>query len=135
MTRYLDPLWISGLLVTILLASVITALRPENFGRGRLTRMLRRVLPWRPLWSTSLRLRIFRVVSVVLAIIVPLSLQFPHARFISTGYVTWFTAAAFAVDDYLTGNDDKWRRFWRGARNKVRWLMRLPAREPQGGTT
>jgi hypothetical protein len=40
------------------------------------------------------------------------------------------------LDDYLTGDDDKWRRFWEGVRNKIKWLMKLPqpASEPRAAS-
>lgn len=37
--------------------------------------------------------------------------------------------AALCIDDYLTGDDDSWRKFKDWARNKVKWRMQLPRTE------
>lgn len=41
---------------------------------------------------------------------------------------------ALYLDDYLTGDDDRWKRFKDAVRNKVKWRMRLPVFAPQRGT-
>jgi hypothetical protein len=41
--------------------------------------------------------------------------------------IYWLGASAFFVDDYLTGDDDRWKRFTDAVRNKVSWKMLLPA--------
>lgn len=40
--------------------------------------------------------------------------------------VWWILLAAFYLDDYVTGDDDRWRRFKSFARNLFRWRMELP---------
>lgn len=37
--------------------------------------------------------------------------------------------AALYLDDYLTGDDDQWRRFKDRVKNAVRWKMALPQTE------
>lgn len=41
--------------------------------------------------------------------------------------IQWIAFIALYLDDYLTGNDDRWKRFKDEAHNKVKWLMELPA--------
>jgi hypothetical protein len=49
--------------------------------------------------------------------------------------IVWWlpTEAVFSVyillemDDYLNGDDDDRKRRWEGVKNKVKWLMELPA--------
>lgn len=48
--------------------------------------------------------------------------------------IQWTAFIALYLDDYLTGDDDRWKRFKDEARNKVKWLMELPAPVPSGGT-
>lgn len=43
----------------------------------------------------------------------------------------WVWFVALYADDYLTGGDDQGKRFKGWARNKVKWLMQLPAPEQQ----
>jgi len=46
----------------------------------------------------------------------------------------WVPWTVFHLDDWFTGGDDDWRRRWESVRNRVRWLMQLPAPTPVGGT-
>lgn len=38
----------------------------------------------------------------------------------------WIWCIGLYVDDYLTGDDDKWKRFKGWVGNKVKWKMELP---------
>ena len=40
--------------------------------------------------------------------------------------VPWLWCIALYLDDYLTGDDERWKRFKDWAGNKVKWRMELP---------
>ncbi len=40
--------------------------------------------------------------------------------------VFWLVASLFVLDDYLFGDDDKWKRLWEGVKNTIKWKMDLP---------
>lgn len=48
----------------------------------------------------------------------------PGGRFVEKNHV-WF--ALLYLDDWATGDDDEWNRFKEWCRNRVKWLMELPA--------
>lgn len=106
-------------LALVLLAQFIVP--DSRVFRGRvLTGSMQRVVRWR---RTDHRGRwLFRVIqigTVIAAFLVgllPLHLE--------QGIVV-----ALYLDDYLTGDDDRRRRFRDAVRNKVKWLMQLPAAE------
>lgn len=39
----------------------------------------------------------------------------------------WLWGIVLYLDDYLTGDEDQWKRFKDWARNKIKWRMELPA--------
>jgi hypothetical protein len=43
--------------------------------------------------------------------------------------IYWTVYIALYMDDYLTGDDDKWKKFKDAVKNKIKWLMDLP-KEP-----
>lgn len=49
--------------------------------------------------------------------------------------VFWSGYIGQALDDYFFGDDDDRRRFWEGVRNRVKWKMELPRRQPTGTGT
>ena len=47
----------------------------------------------------------------------------------------WLILIVLDLDDYVNGDDDdRWRKLREGAKNRVKWLMELPARQPEHGT-
>lgn len=45
--------------------------------------------------------------------------------------VYWLPLLLLWVDDWLTGDDDRWNRFKSRARNAVKWKMALPVPPPR----
>lgn len=41
-------------------------------------------------------------------------------------YVFWAVFIILYLDDYLFGDDDNFKRFWEGVRNRIKWKMELP---------
>lgn len=96
---------------------------PARLGRGRITRALRFLPPkvvFSPPW-----VRLSRY--FLLAICAGPIEQLAGGIWLDADVVYWVGCIVLLLDDYLTGDDDRWRRFWEAVRNKVRWLMELPA--------
>lgn len=56
--------------------------------------------------------------------------NFPDYLFVFPALgIYWWPATLLYVDDLLTG-DDKLKKLWKAARNKLRWAMKLPALRP-----
>lgn len=50
--------------------------------------------------------------------------------------VFWAVSFALILDDYLTGDDERWKRFRDWCGNRVRWLMEMPhVSEPRAPET
>ncbi len=51
--------------------------------------------------------------------------------------VFWGTYILLLLDDYFFGDDDSWKKFLEGVKNKVKWKMELPqpVSERGGGGT
>jgi len=47
----------------------------------------------------------------------------------SAGHVYFIAFVALYLDDLITADTDKWKRWWEGAKNKVKWLW-TPQMEP-----
>lgn len=63
-------------------------------------------------------------------------LQLPLSDF-QTGALFFAFFTVLALDDYLNGDDDDRKKRWDWVRNKIRWLMELPAKpqeEPAAGS-
>lgn len=100
-------------------------------GKGRLfSRPLWRFYLFRPEvspfgvygWTTRLA-QIFAVVFVWLIVgyVADIHIAIPEAISITVLY----------LDDYLTGDDEKWKRFKNRVRNKIKWRMHVP--QPTAG--
>lgn len=117
---------VSGLIVCAVGTTAIffwlLAVAPDRVGRGRLTRALR-VLPPRRFFSIPwVRFSRFIVLSLVAG---PVE-NVVGGIWERYDLVYWGGCIVYFLDDYLTGDDDRWRRFKDAVRNKIRWLMELP---------
>lgn len=98
-------------------------------GKGRiLTRPLWRFRPFRPPVSRLSGRPVYSVVRtkqiIVLAIV-----ELPTAFLMDTPYLSPIGATILVslyLDDYFTGDDDRWKRFKDAVRNAIKWKMRLP---------
>lgn len=101
----------------------------QRVGRGRfLSRPLwrfrlfaPRVHPWGDVIASYTRVKQMFVMIPVYCV---------AALFLRPWHMIYFgILIARYMDDYLTGDDDQWRRFKSWARNKIKWKTPLPAAE------
>lgn len=117
-------LWVLSATVVDLAVSYV---QPKTVGHGRLlSRPLWRYRFFAPGYSPSGVTRGFRTrrrqTDVVFAVCIP-------ASFVTGwgGVAYGASLLALILDDLLTGDDDRWKRFKDRARNAIRWRMTLPA--------
>ena len=106
--------------------AAIFLFHPNRFGRGKiLTRPLIRLLR---LPENDYLVRNFVRASQVFVLLIWLSVMvFTHAMSRDKRMFIYFTlVTALYLDDYLTGDDDKWKKFKDAVRNKIKWKMELP---------
>lgn len=115
--------WILAAITVDLAASYA---RPKLVGHGRLlSRPLWRYRFFAPGWSPSGLTRGFRTRTrqfmVIFCVCVPVTYL---TLWGAVGYGA--SIIALVLDDLLTGDDDRWKRFKDRARNAIRWRMTLP---------
>jgi hypothetical protein len=118
-------------LLTLVGAFGLTSQRPENFCRGRLSRLMTRHLKPRVAWRPQAPLYWSRGLLCML-------LSQPAAAYSHLAQHAVFCLLFLGLffDDYLFGDDDRWKRFKGWVGNKVKWKMTLPQPlpKPNSGT-
>lgn len=118
----MDWMW----LLTLFVQFVVTIGFPRRFGNGRLlTRPMMQLIPHFPRHRSGARY-LFRMGQLTVFGVAKNVSGLPEP-------ILWSIFIALYLDDYMTGDDDQWKRRWEAVRNKVKWLMELP-RLPQPGT-
>ena len=107
----------------------VALLRLDCVGKGRLfSRPLWRFRLFAPrvsLWTGYIFGTWTRLKQILVScfIYTPLTI-WSHSIWITVGYT--LLVMALYLDDYFTGDDERWKRFKSKARNALRWLMELP---------
>jgi hypothetical protein len=101
----------------------------SSVGKGRvLSRPLWRFRPFRygvyRGWDGGIRASGVRMLQIwaLIAVYVPACFFLGAAITVPT---YWLLIIALYMDDYVTGDDERWKRFKQWARNKLRWRMVL----------
>lgn len=108
---------------------VVRALPNRRFARGRiLTMPLRRRSSWLNGHPYACRYVVQGGTVGLVAILLT-----PLVSLTTEDFVYWVPILLLWIDDWATGDDDKWKRLKGAARNAVKWRMVLPA--PQRART
>lgn len=125
------PAWAVGLAWYLIYMTSIWMIPNERLCKGFITKkVLRRVIPPRSMWNTGTSGHGYRYLIWLGFNFITLFVF--HLRDIYWDALFWGVMIVLLMDDYIFGDDDRWKRLWEGGKNKVKWLMDLPATsEPQ----
>ena len=107
-------------ILCVVVQTATMILKPKAWAKGRiLTRPLWRFRIYAPGWT-----RLNQYLTLIM-VSIPLGVIFSNDFALPLHYIV---IIALHLDDWLTGDDDEWKRFKEWAANKVKWKMELPPR-------
>jgi hypothetical protein len=116
-------MWTLGesIVISLAISAPIQLGFPKRYANGRIfSRWLHR---W---FRDRFVLRMFQI-TVIGLLLAGAQVIFGQVGTALGNLIFWGCYAMLFLDDYLTGDDDNWRRFKEWAKNKIKWKMPLPA--------
>lgn len=123
----LGMVWLVGM-IAVFTRELVYELRPGCRDKGVWSRFLRRALRGR--WDVMRRETLRHMIP---AMATQMSLQgLYHSHFM---WVVWFWLGWLlpVADDLLADGIDRFKKWFEGARNRVKWKMKLPVLVPRAG--